>query len=120
MEELGFASGSADPKPSMLQVLDSLAAILKQLPHDVRIEGHTDDVPINTPLFRSNWHLSVARAVNVAYYLIEQHGLVPEKVSVAGYGEFRPLAPNTSEENRARNRRVDIVIMGINDSASFQ
>ena len=109
-EELGFASGSADPKAEMFRVLDTLVAILQRLPRDIRVEGHTDDVPINTPVFRSNWHLSVARAVNVTYYLVDQ-GLDPEKVSVAGYGEFHPLVPNTSEGNRAKNRRVDIVIM---------
>lgn len=109
-EELGFSSGSADPKPDMLLVLDTLVAILQRLPRDIRVEGHTDDVPINTPVFRSNWHLSVARAVNVAYYLVDQ-GLNPEKVSVAGYGEFHPLVPNSNEANRAKNRRVDIVII---------
>jgi chemotaxis protein MotB len=110
-ESLGFASGSAEPKREMYTVLDTLVAILSRLPHDLRVEGHTDDIPINTPAFRSNWHLSVARAVNVAYYLIETHGLNPEKVSVAGYGEFHPLVPNTSVANRAKNRRVDIVIL---------
>jgi chemotaxis protein MotB len=109
-EELGFASGSADPKAEMYHVLDTLVAILQRLPRDIRVEGHTDDVPINTPVFRSNWHLSVARAVNVTYYLVDE-GLNPEKVSVAGYGEFHPLVPNTTEANRAKNRRVDIVIL---------
>jgi chemotaxis protein MotB len=115
MEELGFASASAEPKPAMLRLLDSLAGILKNLPYEVRVEGHTDNVPINTAVFRSNWDLSVSRSVNTAYYLIGQHGLLPARVSVAGYGEFRPLVPNTSEENRARNRRVDIVIMSGDD-----
>ena len=110
-EELGFASGSAEPKREMLRVLDTLSAILRRLPHDIRVEGHTDDIPINTLMFRSNWHLSAARAVNTAYYLIESKGFSPEKVSVAGYGEFRPLVPNSNEPNRAKNRRVDIVIL---------
>lgn len=114
-EELGFSSGSADPKPEMFRVLDTLVAILRRLPHDIRVEGHTDDVPINTPVFRSNWHLSVARAVNVAYYLIESQGLNPEKISVAGFGEFHPLVPNTSAAHRARNRRVDIMILQVPD-----
>jgi chemotaxis protein MotB len=114
-ESLGFASGKADPKAEMYTVLDTLVAILRRLPHDIRVEGHTDDVPINTPAFRSNWHLSVARAVNVAYYLIETHGLNPDKVSVAGYGEIHPLVPNTTEANRAKNRRVDIVILSGTD-----
>jgi len=116
-EELGFASGSADPKPEMFRVLDTLVSILQRLPRDIRVEGHTDDVPINTAMFRSNWHLSVARAVNVAYYLVDE-GLDPERVSVAGYGEFHPLVPNTNEANRAKNRRVDIVIINGTESRS--
>jgi chemotaxis protein MotB len=75
------------------------------------VEGHTDNVPINTAAFPSNWHLSVGRALSVGYYLVQKHGLDPAKVSVVGYSEYRPLLPNTSEENRARNRRVDIVVV---------
>lgn len=111
MEELLFNSGSAELKPSSLRVLDSLAAIILSLHKDVRIEGHTDNVPIHTPLYPSNWHLSVNRAVNAAYYMIEQHHLDPERVSVVGYAEFRPLVDNTSEAHRLLNRRVDIVIV---------
>ncbi len=111
MEELLFNSGSAEFKASSLAVLDSLASVLKKMPNDIRIEGHTDNVPISTSQFPSNWHLSVARAVNAGYYLIQKHGLDPEKVSVVGYAEYRPLVPNTSDENRSRNRRVDIVIL---------
>jgi len=111
MEELLFSSGSAEFKASSLVVLDSVASVLKKLPNDIRIEGHTDNVPISSAQFPSNWHLSVARAVNAGYYLIQKHGLDPEKVSVVGYSEYRPLVPNSSEENRARNRRVDIVII---------
>ena len=117
-EELGFASGSADPKQEMLRVLDTVSAIVLRLPHDIRVEGHTDDVPINTLMFRSNWHLSAARAVNTAYYLIENKGVSPDKVCFAGYGEFRPLVPNSSEPNRAKNRRVDIVILNETESHS--
>jgi chemotaxis protein MotB len=110
-EELLFPSGSADLKSTSLETLDRLAGVLRTLPNDVRIEGHTDDVPIKTAVFPSNWHLSVGRALNVGYYLIEKHGMNPEKVSVVGYSEYRPLFPNTTEENRARNRRVDIVVV---------
>ncbi len=111
MEELLFASGRADLKTASLTTLDTLAAVLRALPNDIRVEGHTDDVPISTAEFPSNWHLSVARAVRTAYYLISRNGLPPGQVSVAGYSEYRPLAPNTTPENRARNRRVDIVIV---------
>jgi chemotaxis protein MotB len=114
MEELLFSSGSAEIKSSSLVALDSLAKVLRGLPNDIRVEGHTDNVPINVPAFPSNWHLSVARAVNVGYYLIQHHGLNPERVSVVGYSEYRPLVPNDTPENRSRNRRVDIVILAGN------
>ena len=110
-EELLFPSGSATLKGSSLSSLDLLAGVLKTLPNDIRIEGHTDDVPINTATFPSNWQLSVARAMNTGEYLMTQHGLKPERVSIVGYSEYKPLVPNTSVENRAKNRRVDIVIV---------
>jgi chemotaxis protein MotB len=119
MEELLFASGSADLKQASLVTLDTLAAVLRSLPNDLRVEGHTDNVPINTAQFPSNWHLSVARALNVAYYVIQRHGLTQERVSVVGYSEFQPLAPNTTAENRTCNRRVDIVIVA-NGMREFQ
>lgn len=111
LEELLFASGSAEFKLTSFAMLDSLAGVLKKLDNDLRVEGHTDDVPIHTALFPSNWHLSVTRAMNAGYYLIEKHRIDPERVSVVGYSEYKPLVPNTSPENRARNRRVDIVII---------
>jgi chemotaxis protein MotB len=111
MEELLFASGSADLKQASLAAMDSLATVLRKLPNDLRVEGHTDNVPINTVTFPSNWHLSVARALNVAYYLIQRHGLKQDRVQVVGYSEFQPLVPNTSADNRSKNRRVDIVIV---------
>ena len=77
----------------------------------LRVEGHTDDVPIQTGRYASNWELSTARATTVVTYLLQDAGLAPERLSAAGYGEFHPRAPNTSPENRARNRRVDVVIL---------
>lgn len=111
MEELLFASGNADLKQTSLIAMDTIASVLRTLPNDLRVEGHTDNVPINTAQFPSNWHLSVARALTVAYYLIQRHGLTQERVSVVGYSEFKPLVPNDNAENRSRNRRVDIVIV---------
>jgi chemotaxis protein MotB len=111
MEELLFASGSADIKQASLPALDTLAGVIKKLRNDLRVEGHTDNVPISTVQFPSNWHLSVSRALNVAYYLIQKHGLKQERVSVVGYSEFHPLVPNDSPASRSRNRRVDIVIL---------
>lgn len=110
-EELLFPSGSAELKRSSLIVLDTIASVLAKLPNDIRVEGHTDDVPIHSERFPSNWHLSVARALNTAVYIIDKYHMKPGQLSIAGYAEFRPLVPNTNAENRARNRRVDIVIV---------
>jgi chemotaxis protein MotB len=111
MEELLFTSGSAEIRAASLPALDTLARILKTLPNDIRVEGHTDNVPITTAAFPSNWHLSVSRAVNVGFYLIERHRLAADKVAVVGYAEYRPLVPNDTPDHRASNRRVDIVIL---------
>ncbi|MCX7796752.1 MAG: OmpA family protein [bacterium] len=106
-----FDLGKADLKPKSKQILDNIGKALKDLPNQIRIEGHTDNLPINTPQFPSNWELSTARATTVLRYLVENVGLHPEKMSAVGYGEFRPLFPNDTEEHRARNRRVDIVVL---------
>ncbi|OUM97414.1 MAG: hypothetical protein BAA04_05270 [Firmicutes bacterium ZCTH02-B6] len=106
-----FDLGKADLKPEALRTLDEVATLLKEVPNHIRIEGHTDNWPIRTERFPSNWELSTARATTVLRYLVEQHGLNPTRVSAAGYGEYRPLMPNDTDENRARNRRVDIVIL---------
>ena len=111
MEQLLFPSGSADLKESSLATLDALAEVLRQLPNDIRVEGHTDDVPISTPRFPSNWHLSVDRAVNTAFSMMQRHRLDAARVSVVGFAEYQPLVTNSSVENRARNRRVDIIIV---------
>lgn len=111
LEDILFASGKAELNPGSNVVLSRLAAIIRELPNDVRVEGHTDDIPIKSAVFPSNWHLSVARALNTAYYLIHNEGLPPEQVSVVGYSEYKPLAENNSPSGRAQNRRVDIVII---------
>ena len=111
LDDILFPSGSAVINKSSLQILDSIATILKELPNDIRVEGHTDNVPIHTAKFPSNWHLSVARALNTAYYLINTEGLVAGKVSIVGYSEYKPIASNDTPEGRAINRRVDIVII---------
>lgn len=110
-EELLFASGSATLKNTSMGSLDLLASVLKTLPNEIRVEGHTDDVPISTAMFPSNWHLSVGRAMNTGDYLMKRHGIDPEKVTIVGFSEYKPLVPNTTPENKAKNRRVDIVIV---------
>lgn len=111
LEDILFPSGTADLSPDSKILLDKLAVILKELPNDIRIEGHTDNIPINSALYPSNWHLSVARALNTAYYLIQNQELSPDKVSIVGYSEYKPIAKNTTPEGREQNRRVDIVIL---------
>lgn len=105
-----FDSGRADLKPEGLDIVDVLAARLVGMPNEIRIEGHTDDVPITTALYPTNWELSSARATTVARYLSER-GVPPGRLIAAGFGEFRPVAPNDTRDGRARNRRVDIVIL---------
>lgn len=106
-----FAGGSADLKPEMRKALDAIGAKLAGMNNRVHIEGHSDDIPISTPRFPSNWELSTARATNVLRYLSERSGLPPSRLAASGYGEHYPRVPNTSPENRAKNRRVDIVIL---------
>ena len=111
LEEIVFPSGSADLKKGSLIVLSQLGAIIRKLPNDIRIEGHTDNVPISNAAFPSNWHLSVARALNTAYYLVNKENLAADKVSIVGFSEYKPIETNETPAGRASNRRVDIVII---------
>ncbi len=113
-DSLFFDSGKADIKLEQSRKLIEIGKILNQpiiSESFIRVEGHTDNRPISTYLFKSNWDLSVIRASNVSQLLINQSGIRPERVSAAGYGEFRPKADNNTEAGRASNRRVDILIM---------
>ena len=110
METLLFETGSDTLKPEAQNVLNKLSDLIRVLPNKIRVEGHTDNVPINTYQFPSNWHLSIARSLNTAYYMI-QKGVNPQKISILGYSEYKPINPNDTAENRSKNRRVDIVIM---------
>jgi chemotaxis protein MotB len=111
LDDILFPSGSSELAGYSVTILNGLAEILKELPNDIRIEGHTDNIPISSAVYPSNWHLSVSRALNTAYYLINNDGLNPEKVSIVGYSEYKPIATNETVEGRASNRRVDIVII---------
>jgi chemotaxis protein MotB len=106
-----FGVGSAELSDAARSVLGEVADALADVDHPVRIEGHTDDVPIRTAKYKSNWELSTARATNVVSFFVEDRGLPPSRFSAAGYGEFRPRAVNSTGANRAANRRVDIVIL---------
>ena len=111
MDKFLFESGSAQLKESSRSVVDAAASALKKFPNMIRIEGHTDNVQISNREFRSNWQLSSMRAINVAEYFINVRGISPERISATGYAEYKPIAPNDTPEGRARNRRVDIVIL---------
>lgn len=110
-EQGTFSSGSANLTRNFSALLRSLSATLAGVPGDIVIDGHTDDVPINVPRFRSNWNLSAMRAATVANVLLENSELDPQRISVAGHANTRPLAPNDSAEKRAKNRRVEITLL---------
>jgi len=112
LREAGFfASGSAEPKTDAMPTLRTIAAKLGSTPYDLRVEGHTDNVPIHNAQFASNWELSAARATGIARLFLETKTIAPERVSAAGYAEFHPVASNETEEGRGQNRRVDLVVM---------
>jgi chemotaxis protein MotB len=112
LREAGFfASGSATPKPETLATLEQIATSLGRTPYDLRVEGHTDDIPIHNAEFDSNWELSSARATRIARIFLEMKAMPPGRISAAGYAEFHPVASNDTAEGRAENRRVDLVIL---------
>jgi len=112
MGEAGmFDSGSNQIKPEGKALLETIAGSLVALGNQIRIEGHTDNIPIRNSRFPSNWELSTARATAMIAHMIENLGFAPDLLSVAGYAEYRPVAPNETEEGKSRNRRVDIVIL---------
>lgn len=106
-----YESGKADLAPKAEEILDHLAAILFSTNRMIRVEGHTDNIPINTARYRSNWQLSTDRSTNVIMYWIRKHPDAAPLLSAAGYGEFRPIASNSTAEGRLRNRRVEIVLL---------
>lgn len=111
LREVGFFDiGSADIRESSRPAFDRLAGLLREANTEIRIEGHTDNTPIHNSHFASNWDLSTARATTTIRLLITEYGLSPDRLSAAGYGEYRPIAGNATAEGRALNRRVDIVI----------
>ncbi len=109
-EKGSFPSGEADLNEAFLPVIDQIRGQLAGMPGTIEVAGHTDNIPIATYRFRSNWELSSARAVSVLHHLLDGQLLDPERFEVKGLAETRPLMPNDTLENRARNRRVEIVI----------
>ncbi len=104
-----FASGSAEVNPGSLHILQTIVDALPD--RAVRVEGHTDNVPIHTAQFATNWELSTSRASAIARFIIDKGRFDPAKLSAAGYAEFHPVASNDTEEGRTQNRRVDIILL---------
>lgn len=107
LDKLLFEPGSAEILDQAKPVLDKIAAVIAESPFDIMVEGHTDDIPISTALYPSNWELSTARAVAVVKYFMSKD-VSPQKLSAAGYAENHPVTPNISAASRAKNRRVEI------------
>jgi len=105
-----FDLGKARLKPQAFPILDKIVDLTKDWPNSIQIEGHTDDLPIHTAQFPSNWDLSTARAMSVLRYFLHKGLISPQRLSAAGYGEYHPLVPNSSPANRAKNRRVEIYV----------
>ena len=110
-----FESGQADLIEGSTDVLDKVNALISTLPNKIVVEGHTDNVPISNSKFPSNWELSTMRATTVVRYFVEDCGQDPSRISAQGYGEYKPLVENTNDENRAKNRRVNILIVSNNE-----
>lgn len=110
-ENVLFDIGSSEIKKQSTQTLNMIDEILKKFSKsNIIVEGHTDNVPINNNKYPSNWELSTARAVNVLRYFVEVSKMNPDRFTAAGYGQYKPIVPNNTEENRAKNRRVNIII----------
>ena len=106
-----FDLGAAEISAEAIPLLKKIGAIISKTAYQIRIEGHTDNLPIHTELFPSNWELSTARAVNVLRYLIKKHHIDPQRMAAEGFSEYQPLLANYSKENRAKNRRVEIIFI---------
>ncbi|HOP40595.1 MAG TPA: flagellar motor protein MotB [Geobacteraceae bacterium] len=112
LKEAGFFdSGSAEIRIASYPLLAKIAESLSDYANQMRVEGHTDNIPINTATFPSNWELSTARATNIVRHLVYYYKFAPRKLSATGYAEFRAVADNATAEGRAKNRRVDIVVL---------
>lgn len=114
-DEILFDVGQSDLKANAKNTLQRIGEILKAHDKSIRVEGHTDNVPINTTRFRSNWELSTSRAISVVKYFTEElaaeQRIDPKEFEVSGYGEYHPIAPNDSEQNKQKNRRIEITIL---------
>ena len=112
LREVGFFdSGSAIVRADARPTLSRIAKVLAEYPNRIRIEGHTDNVPVHTPRYATNWELSTARATELVKRFIEEYGFSPQRLSAAGYAEFHPAGSNATPQGRSQNRRVDLVVI---------
>ncbi|MBI3359446.1 MAG: OmpA family protein [Nitrospirae bacterium] len=110
-DEALFEVGRAEVNEDFKKKLDSTGTLLKELPNQIQIEGHTDNVPIHTAVYPSNWELSTSRATAIMRHFVERNGLPPQKFTLAGYSEYHPIDTNDTPEGRAKNRRIDILVV---------
>ncbi len=112
LREIGFFnSGEATLLPDGLSTLTRIARVLNETGFQIRVEGHTDNVPVHNARFKSNWELSTARATEVVALLVDQHGFDPQRISAAGYSQYHPVASNATDDGRRANRRVDLIVV---------
>lgn len=108
-----FESGSAELNQNIKNVLDKLTPVILKMENEIFIQGHTDNTPISTSKYKSNWELSTARATSVVNYLIHEKQFSPNRLSAVGYGEYKPVADNKTEEGRSMNRRVVFLVKNL-------
>lgn len=119
-EKILFDTGRAEIKDEGIPALMKIAELIRNMPNHIVIEGHTDNVPIHTSQFPSNWELSSARALSVLYYMTNNRGLDANRFSIAAYGEYSPIASNDTPEGRMQNRRVNVLIVTANESTAVK
>ena len=121
LKEAGFFnSGSAGVKAASEPAFSRMAGLLAEGKYNIRIEGHTDNVRIHNTQYSSNWELSTARSTEMIRLLVVNYGFDPERLSASGYGEYHPVASNRTEDGRALNRRVDLVVLGKHEGVPAQ
>jgi chemotaxis protein MotB len=111
MDRAIFDEGKAELKESARETLKNIVPIMKNSNRSIRVEGHTDDVPINTSEFKSNWELSARRATEVVRHLVERYSFPPQRISASGYAEYQPITKNDTPQHRALNRRIEVILL---------
>ena len=113
-----FPSGGVEMSTDSQATMAKIAELIRPIPNEIRIEAHTDNFPTNSALYPTNWELSAARSAAVARYLIENEDIEPRRLSILGYGEYKPIFPNDTREHRLMNRRADIVVLFPSDDVA--